>query len=262
MQNIEFEINAINVAVVTLNRPNIHNAFDEITIAELMSVFDIVNDDNNIRALILRASGKTFSAGADINWMKKMASYSQSENEADALQLGRMLHKLYTLNKPTIARVQGAAYGGALGIIACCDIAVGSKLSKFCLSEAKFGLLPATIAPYVVKAIGVRESKRLFMTAEVISARRARRLGLLSEIVSESELDSTIGLMIGRILKNGPRAVSQAKALALMVDEAAISEELMEKTSKINAVARTSEEGQEGLSSFLSKRDPSWLTDV
>jgi methylglutaconyl-CoA hydratase len=170
-----------------------------------------------------------------------------------------MLQTLYTLPKPTIARVQGAAFGGAVGLIACCDIAVGSKLSKFCLSEVKIGLIPATISPYVVEAMGARVCRRYFQTAEVFSARRARRLGLLSEAVTEDELDSTIDDLISNITKNGPQAVSQSKALVQWVASQPINNDLLTATSKLIAHVRTSEEGQEGLGAFLEKRSANWI---
>ena len=174
-QAVTYEIDERNVAIVTLNRAEKHNAFDDEMIAELTRLFKKAGEDDSVRAVILQAKGKSFSAGADLNWMKKMAGYTQEQNEQDAMGLATMLQTLYTLPKPTIARVQGAAFGGAVGLIACCDIAVGSKLSKFCLSEVKIGLIPATISPYVVEAMGARVCRRYFQTSEVFSARRARR---------------------------------------------------------------------------------------
>lgn len=259
MENVEYNIDALGVARVTLNRPDVHNAFDENVIQSLIKIFDQISSDEQVRVMILQARGKSFSAGADLNWMKKMATYAYEENKQDADQLASMLNKLYTLNKPTIARVQGAAFGGAVGLVACCDIAVGSKLSKFCLSEVKIGLVPATISPYVISAVGLREAKRLFMTAEVISSRRARRLGLLNETVSEEDLDITIDNIISDILKNGPVAVSQAKALASMVAERPIDNDLIDFTSDTIAKIRISAEGQEGLSAFLEKRKANWV---
>lgn len=258
-QSVELDISADGIARVTLNRPELHNAFDENVIQSLISIFTQINGDDNVRVMILQAQGKSFSAGADLNWMKKMANYSLEENKQDAQQLAKMLNALYTLNKPTIARVQGAAFGGAVGLVACCDIAIGSKLSKFCLSEVKLGLVPATISPYVIHAVGAREAKRLFMTAEVISARRARRLGLLSETVSEDDLDSSINNIVNAILKNGPDAVAQAKALAHDVAGKAIDQSLMDATSDVIARVRVSQEGQEGLSAFLEKRKANWI---
>jgi len=258
-QAVTYEIDERNVAIVTLNRAEKHNAFDDEMIAELTRLFKKAGEDDSVRAVILQAKGKSFSAGADLNWMKKMAGYTQEQNEQDAMGLAIMLQTLYTLPKPTIARVQGAAFGGAVGLIACCDIAVGSKLSKFCLSEVKIGLIPATISPYVVEAMGARVCRRYFQTAEVFSARRARRLGLLSEAVTEDELDSTIDDLITNVMKNGPQAVSQSKALVQWVASQPINNDLLAATSKLIAHVRTSEEGQEGLGAFLEKRSANWI---
>lgn len=258
-QAVTYVVDARDVAIVTLNRPEKHNAFDDEMIAELTRLFNQAGEDTRVRALVLQAKGKSFSAGADLNWMKKMASYTQAQNESDAMGLATMLQTLYALPKPTIARVQGAAFGGAVGLIACCDIAIGSKLSKFCLSEVKIGLIPATISPYVVEAMGARVCRRYFQTAEVFSARRARRLGLLSESVTEDELDSTIDGIISGIVKNGPHAVAQSKALVQWVASQPINDALLGETSKLIAQVRTSEEGQEGLGAFLEKRRAAWI---
>ena len=247
------------VATVTLNRPEVHNAFNEDIISTLLECFERVENDDNIRVMILQAKGKSFSAGADINWMKKMASYTQEQNMADAGQLALMLSSLYKLSKPTIAKIQGSAFGGAVGLIACCDIAIASRLSKFCLSEVKLGLLPATISPYVIQAVGPRIAKRLFMTADVISARRARRIGLISEVVSEDELNDEVNNIVSGLLKNGPSAVSMAKALVDKVAYAPIDDALMRYTSSIIAQTRVSPQGQEGLAAFLEKRPANWI---
>ncbi|MDT0594187.1 enoyl-CoA hydratase/isomerase family protein [Glaciecola petra] len=247
------------VAKVTLNRPSLHNAFDEEVISDLIKCFDDAQINQDVRVLILQSEGKTFSAGADLQWMQKMAGYTHAENLADAKNLALMLHKLFTLKKPTIARIQGAAFGGAVGLIACCDIAIASKLSKYCLSEVKLGLLPATISPYVINAVGARYAKRLFMTAEVISARRARRIGLISETVSEEELDEEINAIVDKILKNGPNAVSLSKSLVNEIQHLPINNNLMDMTSHTIANARTSVEGQEGIQAFLQKRSPNWV---
>ena len=258
-QSVIYNVDDRNIATVTLNRADKHNAFNDEMIIELTRLFKKAGEDENVRALILRAEGKSFSAGADLNWMKKMASYTEAQNESDALALATMLQTLYKMPKPTIARVQGAAFGGAVGLIACCDIAIGSKLSKFCLSEVKIGLIPATISPYVVEAIGARVCRRYFQTAEVFSARRARRLGLLSESVTEDELDSTIDDIVSNILKNGPQAVAKAKDLVQWVSTQEIDDVLLTQTSKLIAQVRTSDEGQEGLTAFLEKRSASWV---
>lgn len=259
MDKIDFIVEG-SIAKVTLNRPEHHNAFNGELISKLSLCFDKVHKSKTIRAMILQSNGKSFSAGADLEWMKDMANYSESENVLDAQQLAQMFNKLYLLNKPTIARVQGPAYGGAIGLIACCDIAIASKLSKFCMSEAKFGLVPATISPYVVNAIGPRIANRLFLTAEVISARRARRIGLISEVVSEQELDTEIESIISNILKNGPIALSHCKELVREVSEHEINNALIDKTSKLIAKLRVSTEGQEGLKAFLEKRKAMWAS--
>lgn len=255
---LQVNINELGVATVTLNRPELHNAFDAELIAELTEVFQYMHKEPAVRVMILAANGRSFSAGADLNWMQKMADYSYAENLEDANKLATMLASLHNLNKPTIARVQGAAFGGAVGLIACCDMAIGSKLSKFCLSEVKIGLIPATISPYVINAIGARASRRYFTTAEVFSARRARRLGLLSEAVTEEELDSTIDSLIEHILRNSPKAVSAAKNLINQVENKVIDQSLIDFTCEQIAQIRVSTEGQEGLQAFLHKRPASW----
>ena len=256
--HVTCEIDQRGVATVTLNRPEVHNAFDDVLVARLSEIFTQLGNNQTVRAVILAATGKSFCSGADLNWIKRMATYTYEQNLSDANNLATMLHTLNTLPKPTIARVQGAAFGGAVGLIACCDMAVGSKLSKFCLSEVKLGLIPATISPYVIQAIGERNSRRYFTTAEVFSSRRARRIGLLSESVTEEELDSTIDSMLDNILKNGPHAVSAAKQLIFDVVNRVPDETLRNTTSERIAKTRVSTEGQEGLGAFLQKRRPNW----
>lgn len=257
-ESVLYAVNERGVATITLNRPEKHNAFDDALIAQLTHLFEQAGGDTKVRAVVLAANGKSFCAGADLGWMQRMANYSYDENLRDANALAKMLHTLNTLPKPTIARVQGAAYGGAVGLIACCDIAIGSKMSKFCLSEVKLGLVPATISPYVIEAIGARLARRYFLTAEIFSSRRARRIGLLSESVTEEELDGTINDIVSHILNNGPVAVAAAKQLITDVAMRPINDELMAQTSACIASIRTSEEGQEGLQSFLNKRKPNW----
>lgn len=247
------------VATVTLNRPEVHNAFNESVIADLIDCFDKVDTDPEVRVMILQGKGKSFSAGADLNWMKKMASFTEAENQADAEQLALMLSKLYYLSKPTIAKVHGSVFGGAVGLVACCDIVIASRLSKFCLSEVKLGLIPATISPYVIGALGARNAKRLFMTAEVFSARKALELGLISETVSEEDLDYEVSKIADGLLKNGPVAVSLAKKLVDIVTNQNIDETLRTTTSKQIAQVRVSAEGQEGLTAFLEKRPANWI---
>lgn len=256
--SVLYTVDERGVATITLNRPEKHNAFDDVLIKELTSLFKTAAEDKNIRALVLAANGKSFCAGADANWMRRMADYSFQENIADANLLANMLWQLNYMPKPTIAKVQGAAFGGAIGLIACCDIAIASKLSKFCLSEVKLGLIPATISPYVIEALGARVARRYFTTAEVFSARRARRLGLISEVVGEEEMDANVEDILSCILKNGPNAVAAAKQLVFDVADQPNEEELLERTSLRIATIRVSGEGQEGLKAFLEKRPPNW----
>ncbi|MFS1703136.1 enoyl-CoA hydratase/isomerase family protein [Alteromonas sp. AMM-1] len=260
-QDILYNVDDRGVASITLNRPEKHNAFDDVMIAELTRCFEQAGSDPAVRAVVLASNGKNFCAGADAGWMQRMAAYSEVQNRTDALQLAAMLQTLYRLPKPTIARVQGAAFGGAVGLIACCDIAIACKLSKFCLSEVKLGLIPATISPYVIEAMGKRVAKRYFQTAEVFSAYRARRLGLVSEAVSEEQLDDEVNTLLSALLRNGPNAVAQAKALVDKVAGAPIDGTMMQTTSDWIARIRVSEEGQEGLNAFLEKRVPAWVKE-
>lgn len=252
------EIDDRGIATVTLNRPELHNAFDDELIRELGETFDRLSQNPSIRALVLAANGKSFSAGGDLNWMKRMADYSEEENRRDAATLAAMLHKLDTFPAPTIARIQGAAFGGGVGLVSCCDIAVASERASFCLSEVKIGLLPATISPYVINAVGTRQARRYFVTAERFSAERAREIGLVSEVCAEDELDSTVQNLAGAIAGNGPRAVAMAKQLAMSMSNRVINEELQGQTSALIAAVRVSPEGQEGLGAFLEKRAPKW----
>ncbi|WP_237068536.1 enoyl-CoA hydratase/isomerase family protein [Microbulbifer guangxiensis] len=253
------EIDSEGVATVTLNRPDVHNAFDDDLIRQLGETFDSLAQRPEIRALVLASNGKNFSAGADLNWMKRMAEYSEEDNRRDAAALAAMLHKLDTFPAPTIARVQGAAFGGAVGLVSCCDMAVAAERASFCLSEVKIGLLPATISPYVINAIGARHARRYFVTAERFSAQRAREIGLVSEICQEGELDLEVQKLVNTIVDNGPRAVAMAKQLAMSMSNRVINEELQGQTSALIAAVRVSPEGQEGLSAFLEKRAPSWM---
>jgi methylglutaconyl-CoA hydratase len=251
-------IDRLGVATVTLNNPGRHNAFDDKTIAELQLAFEAVASNPDIRVMLLTAQGASFSAGADLGWMKRMANYSYEENLSDARKLANMLRTLNYLPKPTIARVQGAAFGGALGLISCCDMAVASTRATFSLSEVKIGLAPATIAPYVVAAIGPRASRRLFQTAERFSAEEARMIGLVDRVVEESMLDDSINISVKAILANSPSAMMAAKRLVFDVSNRELSDELVEETCELIARLRVSDEGQEGLEAFLQKRRPSY----
>ncbi|NMP33441.1 enoyl-CoA hydratase/isomerase family protein [Thalassotalea sp. M1531] len=253
------EIDVRGVATVTLNNPDKHNAFDDSIIAELTKAFNAIAENESVRVMVLASTGKSFSAGADLGWMKRMASYSYEENLKDANALAQMLHALNFMPMPTIAKVQGAAFGGAVGLASCCDMVVASEKASFCLSEVKLGLIPATISPYVVNAIGLKASRRYFQTAERFFADKAERLGLVDEISSPDELSDSVEKLISALLANAPTATRQAKQLAFDVAYQAITPELMKDTSERIAAIRVSEEGQEGLTSFFDKRAPNWL---
>ncbi len=257
--SINLDIDNRGVATVTLNRPDKHNAFDENVIAKLTAAFEKVSEDLSVRAMILRSNGKSFSAGADVDWMKRMADYDYDENIRDANALARMLHKLNSLSVPTIARVQGAAMGGGAGLVCCCDIAIASNKASFAFSEAKLGLIPATISPYVLQSIGTQAARRYFLTAERFDAQRALALGMVSDVIEDSGLDEKIMELVDTILINSPDAVKAAKQLILDIAYRPVTEELMQMTSESIANIRTSEEGKEGLAAFLEKRKPAWV---
>jgi methylglutaconyl-CoA hydratase len=258
-KNVVTDIDARGVATVTLNRPEKHNAFDDAVIAELRSTFDELANRTEVRVVVLGSQGRNFSAGADLGWMQRMANYDYEHNLADARLLAEMLASLYRLPQPTIARVQGAAFGGAVGLVSCCDMAVASERASFCLSEVKIGLIPATISPYVIRAMGERAARRYFATAERFTASEAHRLGLVSEVTAEDQLDAAVEQLVGALLQNGPLAVRAAKQLVADVAGHEISPELVEDTCEGIARIRVSEEGQEGLGAFLNKRQPAWL---
>lgn len=259
---IEVSIDTRGVAVVTMNRPEKHNAFDDGVIAELNHAFSSLADNPAVRVMILAAEGKSFSAGADLGWMQRMANYSFEENLRDANVLAAMLQRLNSLPFPSIARVQGAAFGGAVGLVSCCDMAVATPRASFSLSEVKIGLIPATISPYVIAAIGQRASRRYFVTAERFSAQQALTLGLVSELVDESELDATVETLVSSLLANSPAAIKAAKQLVFDVENRVVDDKLIASTSEAIAAIRVSEEGQEGLNAFLEKRPARWLPAV
>ena len=247
------------VTTITLNRPDKHNAFNEDFIAELSNVLDDIRRDDNCRLMVLRSNGKNFSAGADLDWMKRMAGYTREENVRDANALAELLYRLNFLPVPTIARVQGAAMGGGCGLVACCDIALAADNAVFAFSEVKLGLIPATISPYVIRAIGEKQARRYFQTAERFDAGRARELSLVSEVMEESGLDDVVEKTADLILSNSSEAVRAAKQLVFDVAGRPITPELLQQTSESIADIRASEEGKEGLSAFLEKRKPAWL---
>lgn len=247
------------VVTVTLNRGEMHNSFDENLIAELTACLQKIANDDTVRALVLAAEGKSFSAGADLNWMQKMASYSREQNLADARALAKLMATLDLMPKPTIVRVQGSAFGGGVGLIACCDVAIGVYDAKFALSEARLGLVPAVISPYVVSAIGARNARRYFITGERFDAERAHQIGLLHELCYADELDSAVESVIDAILECGPQAQVACKELIAEVQKGQGSEQLIDYTAHKIADIRSSHEGREGISAFLEKRAPKWL---
>lgn len=248
---------------IKLNRPQVHNAFDDKLIADLTAALVDAELDANVRCVILTGAGASFSAGADINWMRSMAKASEAENRDDALRLAALMRTLNFLSKPTIARVNGAAYGGGVGLIACCDIAIGVDAAKFSLSEVKLGLVPAAISPYVIAAIGLRHARRLFVSGEVFDAAMAARIGLLHESAAADQLDASVERAVHFLGKGGPLAQGEAKQLALRV--AGITRESAERIDTENAhlIARlrVSSEGQRGLAAFLDKRAPDWVRE-
>lgn len=258
MANLTENIDGRGIATLTLNRPDRHNAFDDTLIAELTANLERLGAQDGVRAVVLASTGRSFSAGADLEWMRRMAGYSEAENRADAKALARMLYTLDRLPRPTIALVQGSAYGGGVGLVACCDIAIASERASFCLTEVKIGLTPATISPYVVAAIGPRQARRYFTTAEVISSARAREIGLVHEVVPEAELDAVRDRVLAALLQGAPGAQADAKALVFLCEGRAVDAELSQETSRRIAQRRASPEGSEGLGAFLSKRTPSW----
>ena len=249
------------VATLALNRPETHNAFDAELIGHLTVALQDLDRDDRVRAVIVTGTGSTFSAGADLNWMRSMATASESANLEDSLQLAKLMRTLNYLSKPTIARVNGAAYGGGVGLIACCDIAIGIEATKFSLSEVKLGLVPAVISPYVISAIGLRHARRLFLSAEIFDSTLALRIGLLHETVPYVQLDETIDKTLHWLLKGGPIAQKQAKELALRVggNTLASAEKLDQENAALIAKLRVSKEGQEGLNAFLEKRAALWV---
>ncbi len=239
------------VATLTLNRPEVHNAFNASMIAELADVFDALAARNDISVVVLRGAGKSFSAGADLNWMKESVNFSKEENRNDALALASMLGKLNTLPQLTIAMVQGAAMGGGFGLVCCCDYVIAGEKALFSLSEVKLGLIPATIGPYVVQAIGQRQARRFFQTGERFGAGKALEIGLAHET---GDIEELLAKALDEITKNGPYAMRAAKKLCFDLSGAYISEAVMENTAERIAAIRTAPEAQERLATFLAKK--------
>ena len=255
---IRAEADSRGVAAVTLNRPEVHNAFNDELIAELAAALVDFGADPSIRAVVFAGAGKSFSAGADLNWMRRTSEYSADENRADALRAAELMRTLDQLPKPTIARVHGAALGGGSGLVACCDIAVAADTAVFGLSEVRLGVVPAVISPYIVAAIGSRNARRYFLTGERFPADEARRIGLVHEVAAEDDLDAAVARHVDAILAGGPIAITAAKRLVAEVAGRPIDDALSATTADRIAALRSSEEGREGIAAFLEKRRPAW----
>jgi methylglutaconyl-CoA hydratase len=248
------------VATVTLNHPDVHNAFDDVLIARLTAAFVSLDDDPDVRVVVLAGAGRSFCAGADLAWMKRMAAFGAQENLEDANALAAMLRALHALAKPTIARVHGAAFGGGVGLVAACDIALATPDAAFALSEARLGLIPATIGPYVIEAIGARQARRYFLTAERFGASEAQRIGLLHEVVAPAQLDARIDELTAALKRAGPAAQLECKALVRGVAHRPIDDDVISGTAAHIAAVRASPEGREGVAAFLDKREPAWAS--
>lgn len=247
------------VATVTLNRPDVRNAFNETVIAELTGAFHALAKEDSVRAIVLAGHGPAFCAGADLNWMQTMAGYSDDENRADALRLAEMLRAIHACPKPVVARVHGDTYAGGVGLVSACDIVVAADSAHFCLSEAKLGLIPATISPYVIRALGEQAARRYFITAERFTATEAHRLGLVHELASAEALDAKVDALTAALVANSPNAVRESKRLVREIAGAPIDDALLADTANRIAAIRASDEGREGVQSFLGKRKPNWL---
>ena len=248
------------VARITLTRPEVRNAFNDEVIAQLTTAFESVGARDDVRAVVLAAEGPAFCAGADLNWMRRMADYTRDENIADAGQLAAMLQAIYHCPKPTVARVQGDVFAGGMGLVAACDMAVSVDTATYCLSEVKLGLIPATISPYVIRAMGARAAHRYFLTAERFSAAEAHRIGFVHEVVNADALDAAVDTLTQALCSAGPAAVRACKRLVQDVAEREINAALIAQTVAGIADIRASAEGREGVQSFLQKRKPNWLS--
>jgi methylglutaconyl-CoA hydratase len=249
---------ARGVATITLNRPDRHNAFDDAVIAALSQALGRLATDASVRIVVLASTGRSFSAGADLEWMRRMATYSYEDNLADANALAALMLALDGMPKPTLALVQGSAFGGGVGLVACCDIVVASERAGFCLSEVKLGLAPATISPYVVRAMGARQARRYFQTAEIFSAAQAKAIGLVHEVVAPEAIGEAAERIIDALLLGAPGAQAEAKELVTICETGVIGEALIAETARRIATQRIKPEGREGVGAFLAKRKPGW----
>ncbi|GIL40484.1 enoyl-CoA hydratase-related protein [Roseiterribacter gracilis] len=257
---IQYDIDARGVATIAINRPDVANAINEETIAALTEAFEKAAADSAVRVVVLTGRGKAFSAGADLAWMKRASTMSHEENVADALNLAALLQAIDTCPKPTVALVNGAAFGGAVGLTAACDVAIAADNAAFRLSEVRLGLVPGIISPYVVAAIGAKQARRLSVTASLFDAHEALRIGLVASVVPLDELGAAGAKLVAAILENAPQAMTMAKTLIGVVANEPIDEALAQLTAEFIAAARASDEGREGVAAFLEKRLPNWRT--
>ncbi|ALM68479.1 TPA: enoyl-CoA hydratase-related protein [Vibrio parahaemolyticus] len=257
--DVLWQVDEFGVATLTLNRTKKHNAFDACMIDLIIHRLDYLALRTDVRCLVLRSNGKHFSSGADLAWMQSMANSTRKENLVDAQSLARLMETLDTFPQPTIAVVQGSAFGGALGLICCSDIAIATNSAQFCLSEVKLGLVPATIAPYVMRAMGNRQARRYILSGEVIPAVKAQQFGIVHEVKEDEELESCVSEVVASLLLNSPDAMRKAKALCEQCNQNPIDSQLIRYTSQLIADIRVSPQGQDGLQAFLEKRPPSWV---
>ena len=255
---VNTQIDARGIARVTLNKLSTHNALDEILIRDLHNAWLMLANNPKVRVVIIDANGKHFCAGADLHWMQRSVNFSEQQNYQDAYHLATMLHSLQTLNKPTIAQVQGAAMGGGAGLLACCDLVIASDQASFCFSEVKLGLIPATISPYVIAQIGRKAARRYFLTAERFDASTAQAIGLVDEVVPISELSTSTLSFADSLCHNGPDALAACKRLIEDITNCPLNDSLLQDTAKRIAKTRASDEAQMGLKAFFAKRDPDW----
>ncbi len=256
--NLRIDRRDDGAAILTMTRPQTHNAFDDVLIEEMTEAIGELGSDPKVAAVVIAGEGMNFCAGADIDWMKRVAGYDRKANLADARKLAALMSALDQLPRPTVARVQGAVYGGGVGLVACCDIAIASEDARFCLSEVKLGLVPAVISPYVVAAIGRRASRRYVQTAEVFGADAALALGLVQEVVAPAAIDRRIGDLLRQLKQGAPQAKAAAKAVVNRVAGRPIDAALIDETAALIADIRSGPEAREGLSAFLERRDPAW----
>lgn len=257
-ESVLIDIRADGRATLTLNRPQVHNAFDDALIRRLTEAIEALQRDPKVRVVVVAAVGNSFSAGADLNWLKRAADFTPEQNLADVRALARMLAALHRLRQPTIAAVQGPAYGGGVGLVACCDIAIASEKARFSMSEVKLGLVPGTVSPYVIAAMGERQARRYMLTGERFDAAEALRIGLVHKVVTADALEAAVEDMAAVLLANGPRAMAEAKELIAAVGRRPLDDRLIDDTAARFARIRASDEGREGVKAFLEKRNPAW----